>query len=228
MKGSVFSINRIAFALFIAFSGSDGARPLATDDAQTVDPGAFELEFGYDFSHTINDSQNHSMGISLKHGLSERLDMGIAFPYEIEPKRGFGSAEMAIKYSFVKEKKRIPAMSSTFSFDLGSSGYTINGIATKTFDVVCIYINVGYTATGQTEKKGTVIYGTAIEFFLIERLAAVTELVGESVDDSMALEALFGLKFYVIEAFALDLAAAKGFLDTEANWQTVVGMTFVF
>jgi hypothetical protein len=52
------------------------ARPFETDDAGTVAPGTFESEFG---SESWKDDA--AFGIGLKHGLTERMDLGVSMGY---------------------------------------------------------------------------------------------------------------------------------------------------
>jgi hypothetical protein len=63
-----------------------GARPLSTDDAGVVDLGSYEVEFGYGFLSEGDDIESHGLGLSIKHGITERLDFGIGVgPNEESP-----------------------------------------------------------------------------------------------------------------------------------------------
>lgn len=98
------------------FGGAFAAYPLATDDAGTVKQNSFELESGYDNSKDHENLTSQASAFSFKHGVTERLDVGIAVPYQIKPSRDerMGAASMAFKFSLVKD---VVAM--TFSNELG-------------------------------------------------------------------------------------------------------------
>ncbi|MFH0774490.1 MAG: hypothetical protein V2A53_03205 [bacterium] len=216
--------------LFLA-SQSFAARPLTTDDAGTVDKEGFEAEIGYDFAKNQDESQSQSIGVSLKRGITERLDFGIALPYEIEPNQGLGEAEVGVKFSLLKEKKNSPAVSLTFSSELGASEYALNTILTKEIGRLTAHLNLGYIATGKVDEKGVSTYSGAIELLLGERLVMVSEIVGEADADSNTknpLEGLLGGRLQVSESLTFDLGIGIGGNDASPKWKTILGLTYGF
>ncbi len=229
MKGNIFFAGIITLNLFLfASSKAMAARPLTTDDAGTVDLGSFEIELGYEFSQSKDNAQIQSIGISLKHGLSERFDFGISFPYELKPKSGLGGAEVGIKFSLLKEKN-LPATSLTFTFGLGGSEYTLNGIMSKElFGTLSAHLNLGYVAPGIVTESGITTYSGAIEFPTGKNLTMVTELVGESNAEGNSWEGLIGGNLQVLRGMVLDFAIGKGFNGTSIEWKTGIGLTYGF
>lgn len=61
------------------------AYPLATDDAGTVQPNAFELEASYDTLKDETNSRSQNLGVSFKHGITDRFEIGFSFPCRLHP-----------------------------------------------------------------------------------------------------------------------------------------------
>ena len=222
-----FSMVLLVF-LFSASPQVKAARPLTTDDAGTVELGVFETEFGYEIPQNKDNAQSQSLSISLKHGLSQRLDFGISFPYEIKPERGLGEAEAGIKFFLSKEKENLPALSLTFAFGLGSSEYTLNGIMSKELGNLLVHLNLGYIATGIVTEEGITTYSGAIELPLGKKLTLVAELVGETDTGRSSSEGLIGGNFQVIKDMTLDFGIGKGFDKANSEWKTILGITYGF
>jgi hypothetical protein len=77
-----------------------------TDDAGTVAPETFELETGVDF---WKDAATGCIG--LKHGVTNRMDLGFGFGYSPQPEdeRGFSGAELGLKFAIVPELLAVTA-----------------------------------------------------------------------------------------------------------------------
>ena len=58
---------------------SFAARPLSTDDAGTVEKGAFEIEFGTEYVKAVDNETNLSLVI--KRGILDNLDLGVEIHY---------------------------------------------------------------------------------------------------------------------------------------------------
>lgn len=218
--------------LFLA-SQCFAARPLTTDDAGTVDRGAFETEVGYDYAEYQDDGESQSIGVSLKHGLTEKFDFCVGVPYEIETEEGegLGGAEVGVKFALLKEKEKFPGVSLTFSSGFGASEYALNGILTKEMGKLVVHLNLGYMATGEVGEKGVTTYSGAIELPLGEKLVLVGEIVGEADAYSNTedpLEGLLGGNLEVLEALSFDLGIGIGFNDVSPEWRTTVGLTYGF
>ena len=81
------------------------AHPLATDDAGTVAPATNELEATYDTRHIPGTHRTHSSDITLKQGITNRMDIGINVPYQIDPpcEERFGCVSLLVKMSLIEE-----------------------------------------------------------------------------------------------------------------------------
>jgi hypothetical protein len=227
--GSYYLLGGVLSFVIFPWLQAEAARPLATDDAGTVERGAFELEMGYDFSKDEDHTQNQSLGISLKYGVIERLDLGIGLPYEIKPEEEFGNAEAGLKYLLLKEKKTLPALSLTFAYESGSSEYALTGIGSKKVGDLIIHINLGYITSDIEGDHGMTVYAGAIEYALSKGLTLVTELVGQVDIDENALEGLVGGNYQISEQVVLDFAIGKGFYGVSAKeGKATLGLTCGF
>lgn len=212
-------------AVFVITQASYAARPLSTDDAGTVEREKFELEVGYDFIDNGGGNREQSMGASIKAGLTEGVDFGIAVPYQLEPENGLDQGEMGVKFSLLKERENAPGAALTFGYNIGASEYALCGIASKEIGLFTVHLNLGYNAPGTVDGKGTTTYSIGGEFSADENLTMVSEIVGE---ENGIMEGLLGGRLQVSEAIAFDLGAGFGFNEKSPDLKTTLGLTFGF
>ncbi|MBU2574249.1 MAG: hypothetical protein KKH28_09255 [Elusimicrobia bacterium] len=184
--------------------GAFAAYPLATDDAGTVALNSCELEAGYDNSKDRESLSNQSGAFSFKHGLTEKMDIGISLPYRIHPagEEKPGAASIGLKFSLVKG---IVALS--FSNELGEKEYFLNTIYTKEFSAVKLHFNAGYLSTGEETKKGSGSYGLALEYPM-GKFEAVGEAQGREGGEGAVL---LGLRYWIRESLFVAGAIARDF-----------------
>jgi hypothetical protein len=190
--------------LFLVACNSFAAYPLATDDAGIVKKGSYEFETGYDNCKDQNDLVNRSCGVSFKYGAAERMDIGISFPYQIEPEvdEKFGSAALAFKFSFIKN---IFAVS--FSNELGEKDYFINGIYTKEFSFVECSLNAGYLSTGDETVKGAGSYGLSVSA-PVNSFDIVGEIQGQ---EGGTCDGLIGVRYHITDSLFIASAVSREF-----------------
>ena len=192
-----------------------GARPFATDDAGTVQKGMYELESGIAFL-----SDNAAVELGFKHGLTERMDIGFALGYVIEPEEsdGFQSAELGLKFALIPD---LLAMSLTGGF--GDAAYVLNGVVTQHFGLLEIDGNLGYEATGIPSEEGTVVYGLAL-IMTIDPFAFGAEGQG---DGDGVQSWLVGGRYAVLEGFLVDGGITGGF-EEDADITATIGLHYEF
>jgi hypothetical protein len=194
--------------LFLPIVVAFAAHPLTTDDIGTVDVGKYELEAGYDNCKGEDVLRNHSCGISLKHGITEKMDIGISLPYQIEPKpeEPFGTTTLGFKFLLVKD-----ILALTVNNELGSPEYFLNGIFSREIQPVTVHTNIGYAVSGDENTEGEIIYSSAFEYPL-EKI----DLVGEVVAEKIGLQNwLVGLRYKLGEVTSLNCAYGNGFRNTD-------------
>ncbi|PIU50707.1 hypothetical protein COS91_08265, partial [Candidatus Desantisbacteria bacterium CG07_land_8_20_14_0_80_39_15] len=134
------------------------ARPFSTDDAGTVGPGEFELELGYDFGDAAGVGQGN-LGIGFKHGLTEKMDIGVGFAHTFVPAQPEGLSPVSLSLKFAALKDLVAV---SFSHELGGSAYSLNSAFTREFGPVEVDINLGYSATGNSNLPGSISYAIAL------------------------------------------------------------------
>jgi hypothetical protein len=131
------------------------ARPFITDDAGTVEQFGFELECTSDYWKDLA-----LFGATLKHGLTDRMDLGVAFGYLTAPLRMKAAQplEISLKYNFIPEHLSVSA-TGVFA----SATYIINAIYSHDFKVLSGHANLGFEATGES-RDVILTYGLAAVF----------------------------------------------------------------
>jgi hypothetical protein len=207
-------VGLFSFMVQVGFSPVMAARPFATDDAGTVTQGTFELETGCDF---WKDAA--AAGIGLKHGVTDRMDVGIGFGYKPLPdaERGFEGAEIGLKFGLIPD---LFALSASGSF--GDKAYGINGILSKGFGPVGCDLNLGMTATADT-NDADLTYGLCCHFDG-EKFCAGAEIGGthEGLDLWQA-----GCNFCLCDWCTVD-AGINGNFEKEMTLSATAGLTFAF
>jgi hypothetical protein len=212
------------------------ARPLATDDAGTVEPGKIEIEMGLDHFQHRPDGVCQSPGFQLKHGLTARMDLGVAFFHETDKDAegntvGWGTTPLSvgIKGALLREHRSLPDLSLSAGFETGSSGWSLNGIASKEISGLGLHLNTGYNSAGQAMARGSYGFGLAAEYTLLQKLRLCAELNSELLDDMKEVLGNSGLV-----GGSLDLGfgnwdlGGRLFDKRGPRWQAVTGFTLGF
>ncbi|HON11113.1 MAG: hypothetical protein GX089_14030 [Fibrobacter sp.] len=146
--------------LMLIFSGIPGtgvfaARPFTIDDAGTVEKEGFEVEVASNYWKNSADA-----GIGLKHGLTDRMDIGAGFGYTALPEKEaqFSALEVGLKYAIVPD-----LLSTSVSASFDSPVYTINLILSKPVGVAAFHGNAGIEAES-VSKSVNLVYGVAAAF----------------------------------------------------------------
>ena len=194
----------LSFVATAAFA----ALPLTTDDAGVVDLGKYELESGYSNDRTEDTMRNNSCGFSLKQGITERMDVGISFPYQIKPKQTepLGGASFGLKFSLIKE-----LLALSLSNELGEKEYFINGILSKDMNFATMHVNLGYLASGDEDVRGSTVYSWAFEH-PVGKVDIVGEMLGEEENFN---DWLLGGRYNINNISALSFGYGNGFKKTD-------------
>jgi len=209
------AIIRMCLSAVLAAGGLFAARPFTTDDAGTVIPSGFELELGTDVWQA-----DAVLGLSFKHGLTNRMDVGVGFGYTMLPADagGFENAEVAFKFAIIPD-----LFSASFVTILGDLNYVLNGIVTHMFGTFKIDMNLGYETTGMEGIEGTFMYGLAL-IYDIDRFAVGAEIAGDQEDVQSWLT---GVCYTVFPGFALD-SGITGSFQEERDLFVTVGIHYEF
>lgn len=203
MKILIFVLINFILISFISYSFA--SRPLSTDDAGTVEMGKYELEFGYDNCKLSDCSKYTNLTVSIKHGLTEKMDIGINLPYQIEPvyDEKFGSVTFGSKFGILKDILAI-----TFSNVLGSYNYMFNSIFSANIGFINFNVNIGYNYNMNQDEKGKIAYALGLEHSL-EKFDVVGEIFGTEGSQYW----LLGLRYNFVEKLFIDIGYNGNFRD---------------
>lgn len=212
------------------------ARPLDTDDAGTVEPGAFETEVSFDHCRNRPDGSCQSPAVQLKHGLTAALDIGVAFGHGTDKDAdgntvGWGMSPLAvgIKAALLKEHETLPDLSVSAGCETGASGWSVNGIASKEISGIGLHFNAGYNAAGEAMVRGSYCFGLAAEYAILERIRFCAELNSELADDGRQVIGNSGLIGGSIDlGFGAWDLGGRLFDRRGPRWQAVTGLTVGF
>jgi hypothetical protein len=190
------------------------ARPFDTDDAGTVAPGTFEVEIG-----SQSWSRDLALCTGLKHGLTERMDLGIAMGYSAWPEaeRAYDNAQLSVKFALVPT-----LLSASFSNELGTSEFSVRGILSKSFGDFHANLNLGGDFVGG-QRDADLDWKLAPGYSIGPAVVGV-ELVG---DQHEARSWKTGGQFLFSEWFAIDLGIGSSIAD-DPDWLVTAGVWFAF
>jgi len=207
----IFIVALLSFAGVSAFA----SHPLTTDDAGVLGTGNYELEVGYNNAFSDSDIRNITSGISLKQGITDKLDLGLSFPYQIDPvsNERFGEAALSLKFSLIKDLLAI-----SYTNECGESSYALNAICSYEFKPFITHCNLGYLQSGDETINGITNYSAAIEYPL-EKFDVVGEVLGNDDGTSQSGFAnwLVGLRYKLNEKNIVSAGFGKSFKDASNN-----------
>ena len=209
------SLLRIVTVIGVGAAILFAARPFNTDDAGTVASSGFELELGTDVWQ-----DDAVLGLSFKHGLTDRMDVGVSLGYTMLPDTadGFENAELSFKFAILPD-----LFSTSFTTVLGGLDYVVNGILTHDVGPVEIDINLGFATTGMGGIDGDLVYGLAA-IYVMDRFGLGAEMSGNQ-DEVQSW--LGGVRFQVFPGFAVD-GGLTGDFHEEKDLAATVGIHYEF
>ena len=208
------------------------ARPLATDDAGTVERGSVEVEYGVEY---IKGSDHETaMSLALTTGVLSCLDFGVEVPYlfidakEGSDSDGFSDISISTKCNLIKDEDVFPDTALKFSYKThsgnddrnlgtGKPEYSLNGIFSKAWEQLSAHLNIGYAFREDFEdedNEDALTYNLAFEYALSDRTNLMAEVVGETVlkrkFDDNSCSALIGFNHSVGNNVTLDFGVGTG------------------
>jgi hypothetical protein len=215
-------------SLWILPGQAGAARPLSTDDAGTVEARKSEMEAGYGYKDFGGTGQGISLG--LKHGITEKMDLGVASGWQFDPDDGPEGMEIGVKWSLLPAKESQPGVSLTFGFAPGDPEYSLNGIVSQPLgEKLTLHLNAGYTVP-EALADGAVFWGGAAEYAVHEKINLVGEMIGEedlSDADEDCRSWLIGANAAVADFLTLDIGGGAK-LSSDPGWFLDFGITLGF
>ena len=225
------------------------ARPLFTEETDTVEKGSFEMELGVDYLREDNRDKDYIPSMQLKYGPLEKMEIGATIGYlwrdvhEGGTRDGWTDLFAYLKYRLWEEGESYPAFALKPLLKLPTqtwreitesrrADYALGAIFDKSFGkVVTLYFDLFYYRIGDPNETDVLHTGMAAEYRFLEGWSAVGEVRyldnfnSDRKDDSLFLN--FGLKKDVGRA-VLDAAVIVGLNNAAPDYGFTVGVTIPF
>ncbi len=174
-------------------TGSYAARPLVTEDTDTVEKGATEVEIAFETAREENRDKYYIPSLQVAYGLTERIEIAAGVPYIfLEPHEnggmnGLGDAYAYLKYRVWGEGEKYPAFtikpfvkfptaSEERGLGSGKADLGMTAVFGKSFPGFNLYFDGTYVLIGEKNIPDEMSVGLAGEFEIIKRLNLVSEI----------------------------------------------------
>jgi Putative MetA-pathway of phenol degradation len=224
------------------------ARPLFTEDTQTVEKGTFELEVGFDYFREDNRDKNYLASTQLKYGLMEKMEVGGAIGYLWDDVHDGGRLDgwtdflAYLKYRLWEEGESYPALALKGLVKLPTqtwrehtesrrADFALGAILDKRFADVTLYFDVFYYLMRDPRETDILNTGIAAEYEFLKGWSTVGEVRylrnfnADRRDDPLFLN--LGLRRDVGWAL-LDAAVNVGLNSAAPDYGFTVGVTLKF
>jgi hypothetical protein len=203
----------LLISLCVAVNGF-AYRPFYTDDAGTVPDATFEAEAAADYG-----TSSTTLGLALKHGITERMDIGVSVGRCVHPQheRGFDNAELGLKFALIPD-----LIAASFTAFFADPEYSSLLIASKSFGPASFHANGGFSATGSSDHV-TPIFGFAGDCRM-GRFSAGAELMGTDAGITWWQAAI---RFEITASLIVDSGIGGNF-DNSAGVTATTGLFFAF
>jgi len=223
--------------------------PLNTDDATTLDKGAFSISAGGVFTKSRGGDKETDINLDIGYGLTEKLEITADFPFVLSDpengggEKGVGDISLRPELQILKEGK-FPALSvaGTVKFDSGDkkkglgsgeTDYSLSLQTTKKFKSLIFHFNLGHTFIGEAKGENLhniIFYNLGSEYELTEQFVLVGELIGETNSDPTAsddpLEMLVGAIYNTPTRFTFYSGLGGGLSEASPDIRILLGVTF--
>ena len=243
-------------AILLAISGGAAAHatlPLATDEADTQDPGTLQIEAGA--SHETGSSCDHyDIPITLTYGVMPRVDVAVGLGEQCESREnddgqrervhGIDDLNVGMKWMFLEESTYLPRQTIAPSVkfptaddgdDLGSgkTDYDLTWKASKNLGKdIGLHVNAGYTWVGHRpdEDVGDVVHwGVAVDYRLLDVLQGIGEVFGEEdmKEHETTWQYNLGLRWDATESLRLVVVGGSKLSGDAPDFTATAGVIWV-
>lgn len=232
-------------------------RPLVTDDAEPVERGRVEVEFGIELE-TSTQSYSLTAPFSFGFGLTDWLEVAIkpsalyVDDQDASPRRVGGVGDLVLEAKarlpfrpFDLDLALVPSLKiPTADEERGLGTGEVDGgavfVITKAFtETQKLHFNAGYTVTGKApgaQLQDVLFIGlageTTIPGVAEDRLQLVAEVFGttkEEEDGRGDIQGRLGLRYLALEDLILDAAIGRSFTSRpQVEFFATVGLTWTF
>ena len=237
----------LALCLF-PFAPLFAARPLFTEDTETVEKGSFEMELGFDYYREDNRDKNYLPFVQLKYGPIEKMEIGSTIGYlwndvhEGGRLDGWTDLFVYLKYRLWEEGEYYPAFALKPLVKLPTqtwrehtesrrADYALGAIFDKSLGKATFHFDLFYYLIGDPGETDVLHTGLGAEYEILKGWSAVGEVRHlnnfntNRKDDPLFLN--FGLKKEMGGA-VLDAAVNVGLNNAAPDYGFTVGVTLKF
>lgn len=226
----------------ITFAG----HPLNTDDAFSLEEGAFEIEILSEF-YKYQNTRELTLPVGISYGIFKNTDVVIAGAYNSSwdgslSAKSFGDITVELKHILVNDFLRVgvkpfitlPTGDINAGFGKGKVNCGAYLLLTKEWEEFHVHSQFGYTRNNNIvdEKPDLWDYSVAIEKFLSDNLSTVFEFgiakncCYESVEYSKFI--LGGFIYQYNNIITIDLGLMKGLSESDPDFGLMTGVTLGF
>jgi hypothetical protein len=179
--------------LILGASAALAARPLLTEDTETVAKGQFEIELGFDYVRDDNRDQYYIPSTQLKYGLMANAEIGLSMGYIFKDIHENGKVDgisdlfAYAKYRLWEEGSGYPSLALKLSLvyptaswknDLGSgkTDYGLAAVFSKSLGEFTLHFESLYLFIGEAGKTDILRLGLAGEYEFTKTLTGVAEV----------------------------------------------------
>lgn len=191
------------------------ARPFAVDDAGIVPNNGFEIEIGLNHWKDCMDG-----GVEIKHGITNRMDIGAGFGYVAVPKTESQISPMGVgfKYGLIPD-----LLSASFGAVFNDPAWAVNLILSKPLNEhFTIHTNLGMEAVSFS-TSGLLTYGI-LSTIQIGKVTAGVEVLGNHKEINAWQ---VGAQLAITDWLALD-AGINGNFSKHFEMSATTGLWFGF
>ena len=248
---------RVAVGVLLCGVGSVFATlPLTIDEADTQDPGTFQIEAGSSYE-TDSECHHYDFPVALTYGVMPRWDIAAGFGGQLEQRTlhehegedrrvsGLADLNLATKWMYLKESTYLPRQTVCPSVTLptaddqkglgsGETDYDLTWMASKAIgERLGVHLNLGYSWLGEPsgEDVGDLVHGgLAADYQLLDSLQWIGEVFGEEElkDHEKSWQFNTGFRWEVAEDFMLVAAAGSRISGDAPEITVTAGLIWVF
>jgi len=224
------------------------ARPLFTEETDTVEKGSFEIELGFDYLREDSRDKDYLPSVQLKYGPLEKMEIGGTIGYLWRDVQEGGSLDgwtdlfAYLKYRLWEEGEYYPAFALKPLLKLPTQtwrehtksrrvDYALGAVFQKSFGKVILYLDLFYYLIEDPGQTDVLNSGMAGEYKFLEGWSAVGEVRyldnfnSAQKDDPLFLN--FGLK-KEMGRLVFDAAVNVGLNSAAPDYGFTVGVTIPF
>lgn len=233
----------LSLALALTPSSVFAYRPFVSTDADVVDAGEIEIEFGYFNWERVNGENAYiTPQLVFNYGLSDTLEL--IWEFDVEHRSG-EKRQLVDPGLFLKKVLKPGALQDregvSFAVEAGlllpsanseedQTGFEAFGILSGSAANFTWHLNLG-GGVDRIDHDAFALWGVIVEYPLSPSLRLVTEFNGESLRSEAAENsALLGVIWEAasVPGLTLDLGVRRGTSDSSPDWGATMGLSYSF